>query len=377
MTLHRCKTCGGDLTIVQDGVFKCQCCGNTQSLDKLPVTNSQLQQPNENLSAIAVENIYRSAVEAIANQKYDDAIRLLLNIRGYRDADQKAEHCRKILIENNNAEIYKNACIALSSAKTAENYKTAAYIFEQISAYKDSSALMSKCLSAAELLKNEEMYAQACEMMSECNIHFLQRAANIFGSISKFRDSEAKQKECLSLIENQKNEIFQKNLELQLKKRQASKRKKIILLSIIVSIIALFITFITVRELTHSTKNISIEIVDARSAEDNRYYYVYTDYEITNNTAQTIDYIEVVTYVTDKNGKSLGTITSCFGSLYGSNTLNLKAHNSTIQETYLSEYKSEQIDDFFVAIYNNGIKELIITHEIADVKWADGYKYEK
>ena len=236
---------------------------------------------------------------------------------------------------------------------------------------------MSKCLSAAELLKNEEMYAQACEMMSECNIHFLQRAANIFGSISKFRDSEAKQKECLSLIENQKNEIFQKNLELQLKKRQASKRKKIILLSIIVSIIALFITFITVRELTHSTKNISIEIVDARSAEDNRYYYVYTDYEITNNTAKTIDYIEVVTYVTDKNGKSLGTITSSFGSLYGSNTLNLKAHNSIIKETYLSEYKSEQIDSFFVALYNNGIKELIITHEIANVKWADGYKYEK
>ena len=48
-----------------------------------------------------------------------------------------------------------------------------------------------------------------------------------------------------------------------------------------------------------------------------------------------------------------------------------------IKETYLSEYKSEQIDSFFVALYNNGIKELIITHEITNVKWADGYKYEK
>lgn len=377
MTLHRCKTCGGDLKAVQDGVFKCVCCGNTQSLNTKSSVNAQQKQINTNLSAIAIENVYNSAIEAMANQKYDDAIRLFSNVRGYLDADEKSEHCQRMLTESNNAEIYKNACITLASAKNAENYKAAAYIFNQILDYKDSAVLMSKCLSNAETLKNEELYTQACEMMNEYNIHFLQKAANIFASIPTFKDSEAKQKECLALIENQKVEIFKKNVDLQRAKNKAARKKKIITFTVIMAIVLLIVTIVSVRKANHSVSDIDIAIVDSRTSQNYSYYYFHSDYKITNNTAKTIDYIKVVTYVSDKSGKSLGTITSTFGSEYGSDVLNLKAHESTIQETYLSEYSSKYMDNFFVTLYNNGIKNFVVTHEIVNVTWSDGYTYSK
>lgn len=377
MTLHRCITCGGDLKTIKNGVFQCMWCGNIQSLDNASDTSGKSSRADINLSAIAIENIYKSAVDAMANQKYDDAIRLLSHIGGYLDADAKLEHCQKMLIQSNNAEIYKNACLILASAKTAENYKTAANIFKQILDYKDSSALMSKCLSSAELLKNEEIYIQACGLMDECNIHFLQRAASIFNSIPTYKDSAAKYRECLALIENQKRELDRKHLESQRRKRQAARKKRITVLTILFSIIALIVTVVTVQKLAHSVKGIDIEIVDTKSVQEERYYYVYTDYKITNNTAQTIDYLEVVTYVTDQNGKSLGTITSHFGSSYGSEGLNLKANQSTIQEIYLSEYQSDRMDSLFVTLYNNGIEDFIVTHEITNVRWSDGYTYTK
>jgi len=371
MALYLCKTCGGDLVKDQDGLLKCTYCGNTQTVDEL---NNQIQQPNDKISAVAIENVYKSAMEAMANQKYDDAIRLFSNIHSYLDVDVKLEHCQKMMIERNNSEIYNSACITLANAKTAENYKSAARIFNQILGYKDASSLMNKCLSTAELLQNEELYAKACEMMNEDNIHFWQRAADIFGSILTFKDSANKQKECLALIEKQRDEIFQKNVVMQHAKSKAVKKKKIIFFIVIISIVLFIFVGVSIRKANHSIDSIDISIVDVWSKNDSRYYYVYTDYKITNKTAKTIDYIEVVTYVTDQNGKSLGTITSSFGSTYGNNTLNLKTHKSTIQEKYLSGYQS---DSFFVTLYNNGIQDLIVTHEIVCVKWSDGYTYDK
>lgn len=31
----------------------------------------------------------------------------------------------------------------------------------------------------------------------------------------------------------------------------------------------------------------------------------------------------------------------------------------------------------FVELYNNGIDDLVITYEITQVKWADGYNYNR
>lgn len=374
MVTHKCQSCGGKLIEIDHNIFECAFCGSVQSINAKNI-NSDISIGD--LSATALENVYKSASEAMIKQKYSEAIRLFSNITGYLDADEKAVHCQKMLMESNNSEIYRSACVTMASAKTSETYKAAASIFNQILDYKDSSALMSKCLSAAELLKNEELYAQGCEMMEAQNIHFLQRAAKIFESISTFRDAQSKQKECLEIIKQQTIEIETRNSELKIKNAQASKKKKIITFAVIISIVLIIFSVIAIRKATHSVNSIKIDIVSTHSTTDDRYCYIYTDYKITNNTAVAIDYLEIITYVSDKNGKSLGTMTSSFGSSSGNRTLNLGSHESTVQEKYFSEYISNYMDSLFVSIYNNGIDNLRFKHEILYVTWTDGYTYSK
>ncbi len=239
MALYRCIACGGVLEEYRDELFKCPFCGSVQTIDKFVV---QGQQAKDHLSAVAIENVYKSALEAMVKQKYDDAIRLFSSIRSYLDADVKLEQCQKMMLERKNAEIYNSACIALASAKTSEHYKVAARIFNQILGYRDAAALMSKCLSTAESLRNEELYKKACEMMREDNLHFLRQAADVFGSIVTVKDAKDKQKECLDLIEKRQDEIIQKNLEYQCKKIHAERKEKIIIFTIAVFVIVWLLT---------------------------------------------------------------------------------------------------------------------------------------
>ena len=121
MSLYRCQSCGGDLTEQKDGLFRCVCCDNIQSFDKANGNHPI----NESLSADAVDNIYKSATKAMANQRYAEAINLFLSIPGYLDSDEKSTHCQNMLLEKNNSDIYNSACVTLASAKTSDNYKAA------------------------------------------------------------------------------------------------------------------------------------------------------------------------------------------------------------------------------------------------------------
>lgn len=132
------------------------------------------------------------------------------------------------------------------------------------------------------------------------------------------------------------------------------------------------------KERSHNPEKIKIEILNCRPESDDTYYYATMDFEIINKTGKPIDYIQVTTYFSDKNGKSIGTMTSNFGATYSSGSLNLKANDKVIQEIYLSErISSSYYDSLFVELYENGIDDLVITHEITSVKWADDYSYNR
>ena len=129
---------------------------------------------------------------------------------------------------------------------------------------------------------------------------------------------------------------------------------------------------------THNPEKIEIQMLSCTPESDDTYYYATMDFEIKNKTGSTIDYIEVTTYFSDKNGKSIGTMTSNFGATYSSSSLNLKANDKAIKEIYLSERKSASyFDSLFVELYENGIDDLVITHEITQVIWSDKYRYSR
>ena len=92
MALYQCIACGGVLEEYRDELFKCPFCGSVQTIDKFVV---QGQQAKEHLSAVAIENVYKSAIEAMVKQEYENAIRLFSSIRGYLDTDVKLEQCKK------------------------------------------------------------------------------------------------------------------------------------------------------------------------------------------------------------------------------------------------------------------------------------------
>lgn len=220
-------------------------------------------------------------------------------------------------------------------------------------------------------------YEYACELMGENSIYFLQQAADVFDSLSGFLDAQNKRQECLQVIRKLQAEIERKNAEIQRKEKESRRKKRIRFWIVVVCCIVVILLIIGIPKATHSEQKIEIEIVDVWGKSDNRYYFVYMDYQIDNNTGATIDYVEVTTYFSDKSGKNLGTVTSSFGSAYGNTALNLKPHETVIKETYLSEYKSSDLDVFFIMLYNDGTDDLIITYEITYVKWSDGYTYNR
>lgn len=159
-----------------------------------------------------------------------------------------------------------------------------------------------------------------------------------------------------------------------------AKKIRVILLVIacITVIVGFFLSKTYEDKAAHNPENIKIEMISCESKYDDANYYVYMGYKIDNSTKATIDYIAITTYISDKDGKSIGTITSDFGSIYSDSALNLDPEKEVIKETYLSERQAAYShSDMFIELYNNGIEDLVITYEITSVKWSDGYYYNR
>ena len=270
-------------------------------------------------------------------------------------------------------EIYRWGVVARKDGR----YKDAAEIFSQISDYRNASALRLECLSHLEAEKKENRYARACSMMQEGNIHFARQAAELFGSLSGFRDSARKREECLVFIRQQQEALEKRKAELQQANRERRRKRRVVVFSVMVAIVATITFFVLLQKTKHGVQDIRLSVIDVSSEQDDRYYYVYLDFKIENHSKTTVDYIEITTYFFDKNGKSVGTLTSSFGSRYGDVVLNLSPDETVIKETYLKEYKASDPDDFFVMLYNNGSDGLSLVYEITYVEWSDGHTYDR
>ena len=123
----------------------------------------------------------------------------------------------------------------------------------------------------------------------------------------------------------------------------------------------------------HNVEDIVIEITGDYTETEGNYCYVYTHFKITNNTRKTLNYVEVKTHFTDKNGRSLGTMTTTLGSIYG-NGLSLEKGESVVKTTYLEDpYYS--MSDLFEGLYENGVSAYNVEHEITYAYWSDGYTW--
>ena len=100
-----------------------------------------------------------------------------------------------------------------------------------------------------------------------------------------------------------------------------------------------------------------------------RYYIDYT-FEIANHTNVGWKYLQITTYVSDKNGKSLGTITTEFGSSYGASDLKLRVGETVTIDSSIAD-SANQPGEFFTTLFNSDLSDLVFASEVTGGTYYD------
>lgn len=243
-----------------------------------------------------------------------------------------------------------------------------------------------------EFVVVKEAYSIACKLQVQGTVDSLIRAISLFTQIEGFRDSDSKKASCEKALAELKAQKEQREREAA-KREKAETRKKakkkffsfvgkfIVIACIICGIVGGCVYYPKKKKQDHNIDNIKIDIIkmwsEFEKSESYYYdgeYYVCFDYEIKNETNVDIDYIEVITYFKDKNGKSMGTVQSSFGNRY-STSLNLKKDDKVIKEICISERELDK-DKLTTTLYESKLEDWEITHKIIRVSFSDGYEVD-
>lgn len=366
MAIFRCKLCNGELTKLSDGFYKCLYCDTVQTIDLFDKTSGVT-------AAESYEEVYKSAIKAMGLGKFEEALEFFSAVAGYKDADAKAIICKNALETKSKAELYEVACDLLESADYSFELCEAADLFKKTSGYKDSDEKYALAIKRGDELDVEEKYAEACDFQSKSDVYSLEKAASIFGSITTYKDSAIRRDNCLVSIKNQEERINAEKMRRSAERRRKTLIKRIVLFSVLTAIVFSIIISKIVSAATHDASEIYVVITDITSKYDDRDYYVYMDYKISNNSGSIISYIKIITSVTDENGKELGKVTTEFGQNYNSVKLDLDSGKEIIKESYLVESRSSSyFSDLFTALYTNGLIGLKLTSKVVYVRWSDG-----
>ncbi len=148
--------------------------------------------------------------------------KLKAELQGYNDyIRERNETIRK-------DSIYNDAQRQMQSAKTEDNFKSAATRFGLVSGYKDADSLMKECLEKAVVTKKNTIYDKARELQNRGTISDLKRAINEFSKIAGWKDADERKILCEKQIENIKEN------------KDKVKKKIIIITSIIIAVVAVF-----------------------------------------------------------------------------------------------------------------------------------------
>lgn len=126
-------------------------------------------------------------------------------LRGYIDIiNQRNETHRK-------SAIYNNACGIMKSAAAQMAFLKGAELFKSISGFRDADALAAQCLEKAEGCRKDAVYTTAISRRAVGNIASYEEAIAIFKTITGWRDADSQIYACQKRIEeikakNEKNE---------------------------------------------------------------------------------------------------------------------------------------------------------------------------
>ncbi len=123
-----------------------------------------------------------------------------LKILRFGDEALKTELCEYIDKRNKNA-IYNNACGVMKSSAAQMTFLKGAELFKSISGFRDADALAAQCLEKAESCRKDAVYTTAISRMAVGNTASYKQAIAIFKTIPGWRDANSQIYACQKRIE--------------------------------------------------------------------------------------------------------------------------------------------------------------------------------
>ncbi|MBR6694720.1 MAG: leucine-rich repeat protein [Clostridia bacterium] len=183
---------------------------------------------NERAEIERLDVLYLNAVTvlngATTKADFEKAAAAFAAIGEYKDAPTRAKECEKLARESVLAEKYVAANSLLKSAKTEEEFLSAAKAFGQISDYKDSEKLSELCEKKADELKKDKIYVAAIALMTGNKIKNYQTARTEFEKLGDFKDAPAKGALCAQRIAEIEAGITAAALERQKRAEERERR---------------------------------------------------------------------------------------------------------------------------------------------------------
>lgn len=170
-------------------------------------------------------------------------------------------------------------------------------------------------------------------------------------------------------IDGESDAVVTKNLP----KVAAPKSYKVkAILSAILSVILVISSFVVNDKVRHSPKQVEIEIVDKRvefNPDEHMYgnYYIHLDFEVTAKKVS-FDYIDLIVYISDDDGRDLGTVKASLSSR------TIEAGETRTITVSLEENQPER-NQFFTTLYNADFSDLNFKYEIQSIGFSDGKYY--
>ena len=141
--------------------------------------------------------------------------------------------------------IYNNAETQKASAKTEFDFKKAADVYSSIIGYRDAAEQEQICLEKAEDARKDAIYSDATSRASKRDISEIEKAIELYRSISEWKDSSDRIYSCQERIEKIKVEDEQKRIQ-DAKDKKARTKKTVIGGSIAAACVAFMIVLFAV-----------------------------------------------------------------------------------------------------------------------------------
>ena len=209
-------------------------------------------------------DINNEYVLALAIKKYPYNIEAIMKAKSKGYCSQGLEELIDFL--DIRKTIYDQSKTILKYARDKNDYRKAKRLFENIREYQDSEKLIETInakLDEIEITRKNDIYDKALRRLGRSSSHDVKEAISLFESISGWRDADEKIQKCKikydELIKAEENARIQRQKQEELERIKEIKRKRIKIISIVISCILLvafiFCSYFVIYPYTLKTSN--------------------------------------------------------------------------------------------------------------------------